>query len=176
MRKMFKTPHDIMLYRERTEEQELGLAKKGFRLCRTCRAVYFNKSWHHRNTIDIAATKKNRRPRVTKCPACTMIADHQFEGLLIIEDIPRRLETELSRLIKSYCKKAYQKDCQHRLIALDKNRRGVWRVTTTENQLASKLAHKIKGVFNKVTAEVAYSKEPDDVERTTVRFLGNRTH
>ena len=170
MRKMFEKPRDIMLYQERTEEQEFGRAKKAYRICSKCRAVYFTKSWHHIDAIDVAKIKKRSTLWVTRCPACQMIADHQYEGALTIKDIPKKFADELLHLIKAFSKRAYEKNCQHRLIAVTKESQDAWTVTTTENQLASKLAKKIKDVFDRVELKVAYSKQPDDVVRILVRF------
>jgi hypothetical protein len=170
MKNMFKHPHNIMLYKERTEFQEQGHAKKEYGECRICRAVYYRKSWHHRSAVNIEKIKKQQSLWATRCPACKMIADHQYEGMITIENIPGHYETELLRLVKAYTHRAYQKDCQHRLIAVHQDAPHTWRVTTTENQLAVKLARKVRSVFNKVTLNVSFSKEPDDVERVTVRF------
>ena len=170
MRNMFKKPHNIMLYKERTEFQEFGHAKKNFRLCYSCHAVYFNKSWHHLSALKSTAMKKSETLNLALCPACHMIADRQHEGVLNIEDIPQKLQHELMNLILSYTAKAYEKDCQHRLIAVNRKSKNSWVATTTENQLANKLAHKIKQVFDKVEVKTAYSTEPNDIERVTVKF------
>jgi hypothetical protein len=167
---MFKKQRNIMLYKERTEFEEFGLSKKAYQECRICRAVYHTKSWHHRDALDIDKIKKEEMVQIARCPACKMIADHQYEGILTIENIPARHKTELSHLIRAYTYRAYQKDCQHRLIAVNKEKTGIWIVTTTENQLANKLAHKIRDVFNKVDVKVAYSKAPDDTVRARVVF------
>ncbi len=170
MRKMFKKPHDIMLYKERTEFQEFGKAKKNFRLCRVCGCVYFNKSWHHPEALTGGKAKKPSARRLTVCPACQMIKDHQYEGILTVKDVPHQFRLEFKRLIKAFTDRAYQMDCQHRLIAENKHNGGKWVITFTENQLANKLAKKIKDVFDKVTVTTAYSQQPDDVERITANF------
>jgi len=166
---MFKNPHDIMLYRERTEGQEFGLAKKNYLLCPVCLAIYHEKSWHHR--LDGAAAGLEGKKLAFKlCPACDMIAARQYEGRLIIENVPARLQGELFNLIQSFSRKAYEKDCQHRLIAITRNGHGNWLVTTTENQLATKLGKKIGEVFNGTDVKISYSRQPDDVERIKINF------
>lgn len=170
MRNMFKTTHDILLYKERAEFQEFGRAKKEYRQCRVCGSVYYQKSWHHLAALKLAHIREGDTLWMTRCPACKMIADRAFEGELIIEDIPKRFESELYHLIKAYTKRAFEKDCQHRLISLIKESTHRWIVTVTENQLANKLAQKIRDAFDKVDVKVAYSKEPNDVERVTASF------
>lgn len=160
-----------MLYKERTEFQEFGHPKKDFRQCRDCKAVYYGKSWHHDGAFDLSRAKSADTLWLTRCPACKMVEDHQYEGKLTLYDIPKRFEDQLYHLIKAYCRRAYQKDCQHRLIALNKEGAQTWTATFTENQLANKLAQKIRQVFDKVEVKVAYSRAPDDVERIFINFL-----
>ena len=171
MRKMFKKPHDIMLYRERTEEQEFGLPQKDYRQCQTCKAIYHDKSWHHGKGINPASLLgSHHKLWLTRCPACKMIGEHQYEGIVVIESIPRKYQNELFHMINGYGLRAYKKDCQHRIIAITKEEQAKWIVMTTENQLAAKLGKKIKEVFDKVEVKTSYSTEPDDVERVFVKF------
>lgn len=174
MKKMFKHPRDIMLYKERTEEQEFGLAKKDYRQCEKCRAIYYEKAWHHGNHINAASLARlRRRLWTTRCPACKMMDDHQYEGVVVINDIPRKYEDELFHMIKGYGARAYARDCQHRVIAINKEQKGIWVVTTTENQLAARLGKKIREVFDQVEVKHSHSQEPDDVERVSVKFKPN---
>lgn len=171
MRKMFKQAKGILRYRERTGDQEFGPPQKDYRQCEKCRAIYYEKSWHHSNHINAASLVGSRHKFwVTHCPACKMTDDHQYEGIAIIENIPKKYQNELFHMIKGYGLRAYKKDCQHRVIAINKEEKGKWVVTTTENQLAAKLAKKIKEVFDKVEVKTSYSQEPDDVERVSVKF------
>jgi len=45
-----------------------------------------------------------------------------------------------------------------------------WIVTTTENQLANKLAQKIKSSFSGVKTKTKFNKEPSDVVGVVVDF------
>ncbi len=56
-----------------------------------------------------------------------------------------------------------------RLINLKKTEGG-FIATTTENQLAVKLAKKIKDVFKKVDYKISYSSSPSDVAYITLNF------
>lgn len=144
---------------------------KIYRTCRVCKAIYFNKSWHHGDQINIDVVKKNHFAWTTRCPACKMVESHRFEGLITIQNIPGRLSKELLRLVKEYSNRAYEKDCQHRLIEVLKQDPKTWIVTTTENQLANKLARKISESFDHVDVKVSYSPEPREVVKVLVDFL-----
>lgn len=170
MHEALKKPYGILLYKERAEFEEFGLALRGCGECSACGAVYHKKSWHHPDGPDVGHCGHSKVLWASLCPACKMAADRQYEGELTIKNIPGALQSELVRMIKSYLKRAYEKDCQHRLIALIKKSADTWVLTFTENQLANKLGRKIKEVFNKADMIVAYSKEPDDVERVKIIF------
>lgn len=168
---MFRQQKGILRYRERTEDQEFGPAQKDYRQCEKCRAIYHEKSWYHSNHINAASLASSRHKFwVTRCPACKMIDDHQYEGVVVIENIPKKYQGELYRLVRGFGSRAYKKDCQHRVIAINKEEKGKWMVTTTENQLAAKLGKKIKEVFDKAHVKISFSEEPDDVERVLVEF------
>ena len=167
---MFKKSRNTALYPERTEFQEFGKAAKEYRRCRICSAIYYDKSWHHGRDFDLAAAVKNHKFWITRCPACSMIEEREFEGELIIRNIPARFQMELYRLIRGYGRRAYELDCQHRIIAIAKEDKHTWRVTTTENQLAGKLAKKIREVFDRVEIATSYSEAPEDVERIVLNF------
>lgn len=172
MRKMFEKPRDIMLYKEKNDEQEYGLAKKDFRICKKCLAVYSKKSWWHPRSHVAKRMYKGQGSKevcVIICPACKMIEKKSYEGYLRIESVPRKYKEELDNLIHSLAVRIYKKDCQHRLIALRKYK-GVWILTTTENQMAHKIAKKIKDAFNKVKINISHSKAPYDVERVILKF------
>src|SRR3989344_3087214 len=148
MKKMFKSPFRgsaAELYQERGEKEEFGRALKDAGLCKRCRAVYYKKSWHHGIDSKSKEALGRRKPWQTMCPACRMVENGQFEGELMITEMPKNktLRGELLLLIKNYGRKAYRVDSQHRVIGVYKEDDATWRVTTTENQLAKKLANKI---------------------------------
>lgn len=99
-----------------------------------------------------------------------MTQDHLFDWELVIEECPERHEEELLRLIHNVGKRAKEMDPQHRIINTDKTDQEAYRVTTTENQLADRLAKKIKEVFNTVEIHLPHSKEPYKVDRILVTF------
>lgn len=103
------------------------------------------------------------------CPADTMTSQGLYEGEITIEKVPRQYHVELLNLIKGFGSRAYTRDCQDRIIDIKKKGNN-FVVTTTENQLAQKLAKKIKQVFNKVDLTISHSREPYEVERIIIKF------
>ena len=149
------------LFEPRTEKHEIPKGKLGLILCPECNAAYYKKSWHH-NLRYYKNLRENLPVKFAVCPACKMIKNRQFEGEIIIENAPAENYNELINLIKSFCRRAYGKDSQHRLIEMKNIKEGI-RIAVTENQLAVKLAKKIKDTFKKVDYKVSYSPAPSDV-------------
>lgn len=181
--------YEIELPLARDEKRESPKGKTGLIFCRKCNAVYYNKSWHH-NLRHYKKLRENLLVKFSLCPACLILKNKQFEGEIIINNIPLRFYNELINLIRAFCQRAYQKDPMDRLIAItqtntDKTRTNTdsryksvlspfrsvsLRITTTENQLAVKLAKKIKEVFNKVKMKISYSSAPSDVVYIKMEF------
>jgi len=169
MTKPFNTNYrKIKLPKSRHEAEEFS-SKMGLIFCGDCRAVFYKKSWHH-STINLKSVKESSAVNFVLCPACQMIKNHQFEGQIIIQNIPLAEMGELVNLIKGYCDRAYQKDPLDRLITIKRTGDSL-AVTTTENQLANKLAKKIKDAFNKVKTKTSFQKAPGDLARVVVEFL-----
>lgn len=174
MAELFKKPHNIKLPKSQHEVEEFA-DKKGLLLCQGCGAAYYKKHWHRSlEKLNLAETesvaKKDKSVKFTLCPACTMIANKQYEGRLIIKNIPDKLAEELESLIRGFCERAYDRDPLDRLIDIKKLSNGDWEVTTTENELANKLGKKIKDNFNKTTTRTIFNAEPGDVTEVTVEF------
>lgn len=144
---------------------------KFYRICRICKAVYFDKFWQHGDKVSIYELKLSRLVWTTRCPACKMIESKRFEGLITITNIPARICEELLRLIVDYTYRAYEKDCQDRLIEVIKQDPQTWVVTLTDNQLANRLALKIGEAFDHVNVKPSYSPEPSEKVRVLVKFL-----
>jgi len=144
----------------------------GLIFCDGCQAVYYKKSWHH-NLRNYKNLKENLPVKFLLCPACRMIKNKQFEGEIIVKNAPARIKNNLINLVKAFCRRAYQKDPLDRLIAVKETRDGI-KITTTENQLAVKLAKKIKDVFKKVKLKISYSPAPSDTTYIILEFLPNK--
>lgn len=159
----------IKLAESKAALEEFGGGKKGITVCEECDAAYYKKFWHH-SLLNLKSAKEDTLVNFTLCPACQMIKNKQFEGKITILNIPEELSEELVNLIKGFCGRAYSRDPMDRLIELKKSK-GKMVVTTTENQLANKLAKKIKDTFNKVKVKTTFSKDPSDFADIRVEFL-----
>ena len=162
--------YKIELPKSRHEAEEFGKAKKGIVICGECRAVYHKKAWHH--SLEKLKMKDDRDYPLSfqMCPACKMIRDHQFEGEIKVIGYPAEIKKELTNLIRNFCKRAYERDPMDRLIEIKEDGNNLT-VTTTENQLAQKLAKKIREIFKRFKIKISYSAEPGDTVYIEMKFL-----
>ena len=155
------------------EGEEYGRERKGIAVCLKCRNVHFKKKWHA-SLEDLRKHAKDKILAVTRketCPACAMIKGHLYEGEVFVEGFPARFHTDLLNLINNFGERATSQDPQDRIIKIEKNAKG-FRITTTENQLADRLAKKIKDAFNTVKIHFSHSKEPYEFDQVHVVFRG----
>lgn len=160
--------YNIKLPQSRTQKQEFGKAQKPILSCKICDIVYYKKSWHH-NLEHYQKLKEDQGVDFAICPACQMIKNKQFEGKLIIKNIPVKFVKEITNLIQSFSQRAFERDPLDRLIKIQQTSNQLI-ATFTENQLAVKLAKKIKAAFNKVKTEIKYSPSPSDITEAVVSF------
>ncbi|MDP1688787.1 MAG: hypothetical protein Q8L47_01495 [bacterium] len=152
----------------KTENQEFGKGEKGIIICGVCGAAHFKKRWYH--GLEKINSENQNLPVVFKlCPACIQIQSRQYEGRIILENVPKKFESEITNFVNAYGKRAYDRDPMHRVIALKKNKEGLM-ITTTENQLALKLSRKLKQMFAKVVKDISFSPGPSDVVYITIKF------
>lgn len=175
MARIFQKPSSVKLPQRgrEAEHEQYWRERKGVTKCPVCANVHFKKRWYA-SEEDLFASLKQGHPGITEekmCQACKMVKEHTFEGELFIEEVPMRYRQELLKLVKNFGERARQIDPQHRIIAVEEIVNG-YRVTTTENQLAGKLAKKIRGVFNKVKIHFSHSAEPAEVDRVHAVFHG----
>ena len=148
---------------------------KGVVRCPRCGNVHFKKRWYA-SSSDLRGRLKIKKLSITEtkfCQACRMIKEHTFEGEIFIDGFPSYKKKELLRLINNFGERAVKIDPQDRIIKIEETKTG-YRVTTTENQLAGKLARKIKEVFKMVKVHYSRSPEPAEVSRIFVTFHGAR--
>src|SRR3989338_5482889 len=161
MSNFFRKAYNVNLPKSKRESEEFGGGKKGLVLCKKCTSAYYKKSWPVHFTV---------------CPACQMIHNKQYEGRIKIKNIPVVSEDRLDDLIRGFCHRAFERDPLDRLINLEKSLPAGrqdgsdWTVTTTENQLANKLAKKIKDAFSKVKSKTKFAGDPSDVVEITIEF------
>ena len=157
--------------RTKSEEAEFGREKKGVSICRQCDAYHHKKAWRH-DKVGFLGKKENRLLEFSRilCPACQMIKDKLYEGKITIKGSPKELREELANLVENFCQRAWQKDPLDRLISLKKDKDDLV-ITTTENQMAQRLAKKLKDSFNKVTLKIDHHEAPSDVTTITATFF-----
>lgn len=153
---------------ERTERREFPKGAKGIVFCDTCGIAYYKKAWHH-NLRYFKSFEKDTPVAFRTCPACEMIKNKQFEGKVMLLNVPVKYQQEVERLIRAYGERAYQRDPLDRVIGAKKTKDG-FEVMTTENQLALKLAKKVKETFKAARIAVSHSAGPSDVAYITVTF------
>lgn len=172
MAQLFRKQSSVKLPRrsseERNEQYNKGV-KAGAAICPQCKNIHYMKKWHHPSDAAVSdIIVKDAESEL--CPACHMIKNNLYEGEIIVENFPEQHQAELQGLVKNFGDTATQRDPQDRLIAIEKSPAG-FRITTTENQLAIRIAKKIKDVFNTVDMQIRYSKEPHEVSRAKVVYM-----
>jgi hypothetical protein len=151
------------------KNEEWGRESEGISICLECKNIRFKKQWHHPGIFPFNFSKVFKT-REKICPACKMIRDHAFEGEVFIENLPPHRRQEVFNLISAFGERALRKDPQDRIITAEPRGDRAYYVTVTENQLAVKLAKKIKDAFKNVIIKISYAREPAEVSRVYVVF------
>lgn len=155
-----------MRFPQRTGKQEFGAGKKEYIICKTCQIAYYDKRWHH-NLSDDKHIEKNidkKKLNFVLCPACQMIKNKQYEGIIFVYDVPEKIKEEMINLVKNMGQTAFEIDPLDRVSKI-KESKGCIEVWTTENQLAKKIARKIKSTFPNQLGDkkIKFSGEESDV-------------
>lgn len=170
--RMLKSKYMAGDKKSRHAMEEFGPARREFIFCPHGEAVYYKKSWHHtskffRNPPDF---KKEKSIRFRECPAHEMLKNKQYEGEIIVKNVPASVRADLVRLVENMGERAMRKDVLDCVLGLEVRTKEL-RVTTSENQLAQRIAGKITATFAKhARAKISRAKE-DDVVRVVVDFL-----
>jgi len=147
------------------EMQEFGKVKKGIITCPNCYAIYTKKRWiFNQNSLKLNYENINFQ----LCPACQMIKQGLFEGQIIIKNIPPELKQELINMVNNFGEQASKHDPMDRISKITVNENKI-EILTTENQLAQRIANKIRDAFNKVQININRG-ERKDVVRITINF------
>ncbi len=149
------------------EKKEFVSGKEGLVICPDCKAVYYKKSWHH-DTLHFEG-RENMPVAFELCPADQMMKNKQYEGKIIVKNVPKELEGEMTNLIKNAGEQAYEKDPMHRLISVGKVGDELI-VLTTENEMAASIARKIGDAHNKAKVKISFKADPSDVCLAVVEF------
>lgn len=181
--------HPLKLPRAKKEEQEFGPGKEEYIICPECHCIYFDKNWHH-SLEESKKISEEKEVRFQLCPACQMIKDGVFEGMVIVENVPEQFKEDIKTLAKNFGQRAFEQDPMDRIISIEektvkrptteRKKGGSLRkefeglkdieILTTENQLAVRLAKKIEEIFGgKPKTSISHSEKEDTI-RITVSF------
>lgn len=167
MAKIFHKPYNINLPKSQHEVEEFK-SKKGLIICPEGGEVYYRKRWHHGlNNLPVAT--RDWPVKHALCPAHQMIKNKQYEGRVTVKNLPVQYSEKLEKLVEGFSRRAYDRDPMDRLIEMKKVGSD-WIITTTENEMANKLARKIKDSFNKIKSRTKFAAEPSDVAEVVMDF------
>ncbi len=154
------------------ETAEFGPGKRGLVFCPRGEAVYYKKSWHHTSEFFSNPPDFTKKKGIIfkLCPADMMLKNKQYEGEITIRNVPEAVREDLVRRIENMGETAMRIDVLDRVSEIAVKESGI-RVTTTENQLAQKIAKNIAAAFKKkVAMRISRGKE-SDVVRVTIDFI-----
>ena len=164
----FKRPYRGSVPRSRKATQVFE-AHKGIVVCKTCGAAYFKKRWTH--GLEELRVKEGKDEAVSfaVCPACQMIANRQYEGRITVKNLPAQHEKDLEDVVRGFSRRAFERDVMHRLIGIKKTGAN-WVITTTENEMAGKMAHHIKESLRGAKSRTHFAGDPSDVAEIVIDF------
>lgn len=143
--------------------------RRGILVCRRCANAFFKKRWHKGLSVLPERVRATQHIALTVCPACDMMQRKLFEGEITIRNAPAKDRDGILRLAAAFGNRTLHKDPQDRISGI-RHSNGTIRITTTENQLAVRLAKKIAQAFSAGRPVIAYAKEPQEVVRIILSF------
>lgn len=159
------------LHREqksRRAMQEFGPGKREYIICPDGGEAYFHKSWHH-SLVDFKHFSTEKKVTFKLCPFHQMVRNKQYEGEIVVENVPPKNRFELVRMIERGGEHGYRSDPMDRVIKIE-SKGGTIRVETSENQLAQKIANKIRDRFKNTSREVRRGKRNSDIVSIKIIF------
>lgn len=152
--------------------KEFDKGKGDYIFCPKGEAVYYKKSWHHiaKFFLNPPDSKRDKDVLFQLCPAHEMEKNKQFEGEVVIRDVPDMFRQDLFGLIEGMGEHAMRRDVLDRVFAM-RWAKNQLTVTTSENQLAKKIGHKIKETFKKHIAEHVIRPKGGDSDFVSVQIL-----
>ena len=148
--------------------EEFGPGKVEFTVCSEGGEVYYHKHWHHA-LEDFKHLREKKKFVFKLCPFHLMVKNKQYEGELLIEGVPAKYRQELVRLIENSGEHGYRADPMDRIIKME-NKGNAIRVELSENQLAQKIANKIRDRFKNTTRAVRRGGGESDVVSIKISF------
>lgn len=133
---------------------EFAKGKGDYIFCPRGEAVYYEKSWHHveKFFLNFPDSERDKDVSFQLCPAHEMEKNKQYEGEVIIRDVPDAMRMDLNGLVERMGEHAMRRDVLDRVLGM-RWAKNQLTVTTSENQLAQKIGRKIKETFKKHIAE-----------------------
>ncbi|OHB21059.1 MAG: hypothetical protein A2939_00700 [Parcubacteria group bacterium RIFCSPLOWO2_01_FULL_48_18] len=160
---------NVKLPKSKKAQQEFSKGAKGILICRRCGISYYKKSWHRYLDLYKHLEKKDTPVRFVTCPACEMIEHKQYEGEIRIHRVPEKYIEDLGGLIRNADRQAQEKDPLDRVIEIKLHGSSLI-VTTTENQLAQKIAKKLKHAFKPDDVKISYPHDGGDAVTIDISF------
>ena len=155
-------------WRSRHAMEEFGPGRAEYIICPEGGEAYFHKSWHH-SLADFKHLYENKKISFTLCPFHQMVKNKQYEGEIIVENVPAKDQRELTRLVERSGEHGYRRDPMDRIVKVEAKKDQI-RVETSENQLAQKIANKIQDRFKNTTRAVRRGGGESDVVRIKINF------
>mgnify|MGYP001612380583 FL=1 len=169
--KIIKEKYSSGEQKSRRAMQEFGPGERGFTFCPYGEAIYYKKSWHHMGKFfRNPPNTENKSLKFKLCPAHQMQKNKQYEGEVIIKNVPAEFRKELLNLIENMGERAMRRDVLDRILTLQVAGYTI-RVFTSENQLAQRIANKIGEVFKKKVKIDTSRAKGGDVVRLRANFL-----
>lgn len=147
------------------DEQEFGLAGKGYVMCSDCKSVFFDKAWHHLMDEDKHfSAEKDTNIKFAVCPACNMLRNKMFEGEIVIKLNPLAenaiIKNDVLGAIKNSDEMARERDPMDRILWTEDNGDEI-KIYTSENQLAVKIGKKLDSSFPGGQLKIEHSHGED---------------
>lgn len=150
---------------------------KSLLFCEKCPSVFYQKSWRHLNQVDISDVQKQNLKK-TICPACLMEKTKNYEGEIIMNffaPLNDQIKQEIKNLIINISNKEYERNPLSRLGEFQESE-NQWKIFFTDNQLAKRIAQKIKKTFlesifsQNQNIEIKFAEEKRPKTRITMTF------
>ncbi len=165
---------------QRTASGTSAVPKGTLLRCSDCQAVHEKKAWRAPNELSHAkkdpwvARTKEVRWKYVLCPACKDAKEGTYSGMVVIRRIPGKILNGLLSFIRKFGARSRSRHIERRLLSVQKNGKNGANevvVTTTENQMAGRLAEKIRDTYKHQTrVTISFSREPHKREHATVLF------
>ena len=126
----------------RRELEEFGPGKSGIILCSEGDAAYYQKAWHH-DLEKYRELSEEKSVTFKLCPFHELKKSRRWEGEVRLIDIPEEFRSDILRAAENVSNEARRRDPMHGILDIQKRRNAI-SIYTSENQLAQKIAKRIR--------------------------------